>query len=384
MQAPANPRKKSPNRKKDTYQTVKDSRGRRVRGLWSRNGRFFASMTVEENGIKKKRMVPLKGAASFSEAKEAYQRLLTERADGALPVMGRKPKFSEYLAESYESRLQASGNRESSQKKERGYLKHWNQKIGHLRLNEIRPKHIQDVLNELSTEYGYQGRSVNLYLIALRKVLKAARSDGHLKAPLPHDGIEWRKTDSRSRDLIEAHMIDQLCEAALEHLKNGRQFVDYIRFLQYSGARRNEALQVRWSDVDLHRGFVIIGAQGDAKNRRPRHVDLNAKLRELLVDMETRRQPDSVWLFPSPQRGDQDTPAKTFRESLKIARDKSGAHFGFHDLRHAFASQCVMSGIDFMTVAKWLGHQDGGMLVAKVYGHLADEHRKRQAEKLRF
>ena len=55
---------------------------------------------------------------------------------------------------------------------------------------------------------------------------------------------------------------------------------------------------------------------------------------------------------------------------------------GFHDLRHFFASQCVMAGIDFMTIASWLGHQDGGILVGKVYGHLADEHKRRMADNL--
>ena len=57
-------------------------------------------------------------------------------------------------------------------------------------------------------------------------------------------------------------------------------------------------------------------------------------------------------------------------------------HVGFHDLRHFFASTCVMAGIDFMTIAGWLGHSDGGVLVGKVYGHLADEHKRRMADNL--
>jgi len=55
---------------------------------------------------------------------------------------------------------------------------------------------------------------------------------------------------------------------------------------------------------------------------------------------------------------------------------------GFHDLRHYFCSMCVMAGIDFMTIATWLGHKDGGILVGKVYGHLLDEHRQKMAAKL--
>jgi len=73
------------------------------------------------------------------------------------------------------------------------------------------------------------------------------------------------------------------------------------------------------------------------------------------------------------------------RESFKLVREKAGlAWVGFHDLRHFFASQCVMAGIDFMTIAEWLGHQDGGILVGKVYGHLADSHKQEAAQKLRF
>jgi hypothetical protein len=41
-----------------------------------------------------------------------------------------------------------------------------------------------------------------------------------------------------------------------------------------------------------------------------------------------------------------------------------------------------MAGVDFMTIAAWLGHKDGGILVGKVYGHLLDEHRKRAASRL--
>jgi hypothetical protein len=43
-----------------------------------------------------------------------------------------------------------------------------------------------------------------------------------------------------------------------------------------------------------------------------------------------------------------------------------------------------MAGLDFMTIAAWLGHKDGGILVGKVYGHLLDEHRQKAAKQVRF
>jgi hypothetical protein len=37
-----------------------------------------------------------------------------------------------------------------------------------------------------------------------------------------------------------------------------------------------------------------------------------------------------------------------------------------------------------MTIAAWVGHRDGGILIGKVYGHLANEHRKAMADRVNF
>jgi integrase len=99
--------------------------------------------------------------------------------------------------------------------------------------------------------------------------------------------------------------------------------------------------------------------------------------------MHQRRDEGSVWIFPSPQRGTKDIPSKSFRETLMLARERAGLdHVGFHDTRHHFISMSVMFGIDYMTIAAWVGHKDGGILIGKTYGHLANEHRQRAAQKL--
>lgn len=417
---------------RDTYRKVLDSRKRRVRGLWQRNGRYFANLTVTDDlGRKSARMVPLK-SGTLDDAKADYARLLTERDDERLRPIGQTPLLSDYIDKSYLPALQASATngakRESSVAKESRYLKRWTTEIGHLRLNKIGAHHLSTVLTKLAQEE-YGSRSINLFLIAIRGVLKAAGRDRHIKPPLPFEGLEWQRVTTRSRSLVTAAEIDRLCEVALRASKFGRQFVDFTRFLQFSGARQKEALSIRWQDVDFDQAQVTIGAEGQSKNRKPRIVDFNPNLEAHLRDMQGRRQPDSKWLFPSPQRGDKDIHSETFYESLHLTRDAGGVvcqdcgkttvapereksaaptqsrcehcgsdrgepkdrllpaklqKIGFHDLRHHFISYAVMSGIDFMTIARWVGHQDGGVLIGKVYGHLADDHRKRMAAQMSF
>jgi integrase len=173
--------------------------------------------------------------------------------------------------------------------------------------------------------------------------------------------------------------------------KNAWQIADYIKLMSYSGTRRNEALGIKWSDVDFDTAQLHVKRQvtsrgiEDLKNRNARVVDFNPKLETHLLEMQKRSRGVSEWLFPSPQRGEKDIPAKSFRESLALVRAQAKMpDFNFHDCRHYFVSMCVMSGIDYMTIAEWVGHQDGGVLVGKVYGHLAATHKKEQAQRVNF
>src|SRR5437016_4583321 len=105
------------NARADTYRKVLDSRKRRVRGMWQRQGRYFANLTVADDlGRKTARMVPLNGA-TLDEAKADYARLQTERADDRLRPLGLTPTLADYI-EVHTQRLAVSGKRPSSVQKE--------------------------------------------------------------------------------------------------------------------------------------------------------------------------------------------------------------------------------------------------------------------------
>jgi integrase len=308
-------------------------------------------------------------------------KLISEAARVTIPVQGRCPTFLAYSERFLE---EASANkRPAPQRKEKTHIAWWVERIGAQPVSRIHRTHINNAIADLRKN-GLSPRTCNLYVITFRSVLKRAVEEG-LIHDLPTHGLRPQKVSNRKRELIPlAHFLTVL-SAAEGATKNSAQFADYFRFLLYSGAREKEALRIRWADVDFTNAQVAIGADGLAKNHEVRRVDFNPELDRLLRAMHARRAPDSQWLFPSPQRGNQDIPAKTFRESLRLACKAAGVElFGFHDARHYFISQCVMAGIDFMSIAAWVGHKDGGVLIGKVYGHLADEHRKRQAQRLSF
>ncbi|MBI2926409.1 MAG: tyrosine-type recombinase/integrase [Verrucomicrobia bacterium] len=402
------------------YTKVLDNRKHAIRGLWRRNGSFVARITVEDDaGRKAVKWVPLK-AETAAEAQDEFRTLLVERSEDRLRHIGRCPKFADYVEQTYLSRLATSGKKPDTHVTEKVHLKQLRESLGHLHLDKIKPYHVSGHLQKLKQQ-GKANRTCNLALVVLRNVLKTARIDGFVKS-LPVDGIPWQRTEKKARRLYTRDDTDLFCQAALTASKNGFQFADYIRLLALCGAREQEAIKLRWADVDFERKLLTIGADADTKNREARRVDFNADLEAHLREMHARRAPDSQWLFPSPQRGERDERAKTLRESLLLTRAVAGwacldcakltfgqeapkacphcqgtrleareralpehlQRFGFHDCRHHFISFAVMSGIDYMTIARWVGHKDGGVLIGKVYGHLSNEHAQAQAARLSF
>lgn len=367
------------------YKKVLDGRKRPIRGLWERNGRFLARITIENDaGVGEKRWVPLEDAETAAQAQEKLKTLHVDRARNDLPVLKRTPKFADYAAQylAYFDTVK-DAKRPATIQKEKGAITLWTGHMGGLRLDKIRRIHINSFIEKRQAG-GISGRTVNLDVIALRNVLKKAVDDQWLKV-LPTENLRPLKWTPRKRSLVTHAEIEKICAAALEVSKNGCEFGDYIRLMAYSGARRNEALRLKWSAVDGQGAQLSIGSDGLTKGREFRVVDFNQKLKEHLQEMSKRRAPDSEYLFPSPQRGKKDVPAKTFMETLRMARKKSGlVNFSFHDCRHFFISFCVMSGIDYMTIARWVGHKDGGVLIGRVYGHLSNEHAQAQAARLNF
>jgi integrase len=123
--------------------------------------------------------------------------------------------------------------------------------------------------------------------------------------------------------------------------------------------RKGEILKLKWDNVDLTHGFILLDK---TKNGERREIPISKTLKDTLnrlprnLSGEKEDRQLVLYVFHNP---------KTFKpyESVKHSfntevRNAGITDFHFHDLRHTFASLAMMSGkIDTATLSKLLGHK---------------------------
>jgi len=336
-------------------------------------------------GKPRAKRIALKDASTVAEAVVAMQDVMKLRRDGELAMSAKAPTFS--VAADHYLEFEASlhdGKRESTLKGERKCVRSLKTSFGGFTLDRITPAAVKAHMGRRQSVDKVCGRTVNHELVILGNVVKHAETVFGVKVR-PLDGVKRLPYKADKKPLTDDEEIDALRGWSIGHLKNGHLLSDFVGFLAATGARRSEGLLVAWADVDMELKRVLIGGYRRSKNGDTRWVDMSPSLEGLLVEMASRKDPESKWLFPSAMAGAaEDIPAKCLEHSFRTARVATGAKrvTGFHAMRHYFASKCVMAGIDYMTIAAWLGHKDGGILVGKVYGHLNNSHRQKMAAKL--
>jgi len=167
----------------------------------------------------------------------------------------------------------------------------------------------------------------------------------------------------------------------IEHSGSGKSkpCANLVRFLSFSGCRKMEAARIAWADVDFDSGRIrVLGdPEHGTKNGEWRNVPMVPEMRQLLLRLKAEN--------PSAKPED---PVMAVRECQKAMNRAAQVvkmdRITHHDLRHLFATRCIESGVDIPTVARWLGHKDGGALAMRVYGHLRDEHSDAMAQKVCF
>lgn len=372
-------------RQGEGWQKVFDGRNRQVRGLWQRGPSYYAQLKVfdPDKGCRVAKRIRLEDASTVPQAAKALADLKSSR-DKNRVASKVAPRIADYL----KARMDADKKslRPQTIMSRASMAKHLVEKLGDLRLTDLQPLHIRQYRESRLLKAAPQ--TINLEVGLLGLTLNKAVEDGIL-LDNPVARMKRLKGTPKRKRLYTLVEIKAAAAACLKCLPvAGQSYHDAIIFMSYSGCRIGETLQLRWETaVDWSQRRLLVGVDFTTKGKEQRAVDFNAPLASHLKAMKERRAPDSEYLFPSPRRSEKpggDARITGWTTALATVRPQLPKGFTPHCCRHYFASMCVMSGIDYMTTARWLGHKDGGVLIGKVYGHLTPEHAAQQATRIRF
>lgn len=336
-----------------------------------------------ETGIKKLNKIRLNGVVTRTEAVKGMYALLQSIKDGEITTKKSGPDFKTFR----EHYVKVCGNSPVSVIRENSCLKHWENFFGaNLKIGQITARHILAYRGKL-LQRGLTPHTANHYVKALRAMLKLAKTEKYI-SKLPMEGITPLKVRQVERKLFST---DDILKIGTEALRSrpitGEQFADFLLLCMYSGGRKSEVANLKWENVDWENKQLAF--QGDTtKNFESRRVDFSRNLENHLLCMKAKAIDGAQFLFPSYRQGKPyrtKNAVQSFQKMVEAVRKDVGLpDFTLHLCRHYFISTCVMAGIDFMTIAKWAGHKDGGILIGKTYGHLNREHMKKMASKLTF
>ena len=221
-------------------------------------------------------------------------------------------------------------------------------------------------------------QTYNIEAETLRLMLSYARDTLRILIDNPAESIKRRKPKAIERLIPSKEDFRQLVASLRSGHRATGEAADFIEFLAYSGTRQAEAAAIRWRDVGFDLGHLTItGGDRGTKNHQHRVIPLFPPLSRLLNDIRGRKGP-----FAEEDRifGIGDALLQLQRACKRLGLPR----YGHHSMRHFFCSNCIEAGVDFLTLSRWLGHSDGGVLVGKTYGHMRQEHSTAMARRITF
>jgi len=207
--------------------------------------------------------------------------------------------------------------------------------------------------------------TVNRALAVLKSMFNRAIVWGRAERN-PCRAVKLFKENNQRLRFLEREEIDKLLANCCEHLK------PIAIVALHTGMRKSEILGLKWHDIDIKRNIIHLS---DTKNGEKREVPMNEVTQMTIIGV--LKHSDSQYIFCNKDG----QPYGDIKKSFLTAVNKSGiVNFHFHDLRHTFASQLVMSGVDLNTVRELLGHKSLEMTLR--YSHLSPDHKKRAVDLL--
>ena len=162
-----------------------------------------------------------------------------------------------------------------------------------------------------------------------------------------------------------------------------------------SGLRLGELCALRWSDIDLHAGFLRVErevqrlyeqgrtrliVQPPKSESSLRRIPLPADILSLLAAYRPKNASSACLLTSSSDALEPRTMQNRYRSLLK----RAGVPYrNFHALRHTYATRCIEQNVDVKSVSEMLGHSDV-RITLQTYVHVSLRHKQQAVQSICF
>ena len=258
----------------------------------------------------------------------------------------------------------------------RKYAQHldlWSAKLGHLRLSELTAVKIAEVRDGL-VGAGKAPATVNRYIATLASVLTACVKRWHWIGVSPMAQVQKPSERNGGTRFLTEDEARRLLDACRESTSPDLYLAVVLSIT--TGARQGEILGLRWCDLDLAAGMLIVRADNETTTKggarslpiAPEAIDMLRERRAAAGNVVPLR--DDGLVFPS--RIARSKPV-SLRTPWETALKRAGIeHFRWHDLRHSAASFLAKNGASLLEIGAVLGHRSAN--TTKRYAHLTEQH----------
>lgn len=240
------------------------------------------------------------------------------------------------------------------------YLGWSNKKLFEITKNEVLDKFLE--VTNISPSSANGAVSLLGTLWKYMHVLYSSDDDPILKTN-PVDVIAitkgWNVIERRDRhlhkDVIYKYynaVLNYQDELNLENTARSNTHRDILLFAMYTGCRRQEVCQLKWTDINFKNGTVIFK---DTKNGSDHLFPIGDHLLLILKDRFLLREND--WVFPATKiPTSANIHATKVDRILNVVGEQVGYYVSMHDFRRTFATICNLLRFNIYVTKRLLNH----------------------------
>lgn len=256
-----------------------------------------------------------------------------------------------------------------SNSREKGLFKNWIEStIGKLRFVDISILHLEQIKQNMADK-GQSARSIRYALAVIRQTFNYAKFVSTFSGPSPVENVKFPQADNKRLRFLTKKEAEKLLS---ELNKLSPRVYEMAMLSLRTGARADEIFSLKWGDVDLIKGTLILW---DTKNTKTRMALMTQDVKDILTKKQVGEIKNTDLVFP----GRQGVKSGAISRSFHLVVKKLGFNEGitdrrmkvvFHSLRHTYASWLVEKGQDLYTIKQLLGHSSISM--TERYAHVSN------------